>query len=152
MRQDGTNGPLLVVSNLTLKYRGTTSSTTILSDIDLSLRRGEILGLIGESGAGKSTLGNAILGLLAPGFERTGGTIEFDGTSLDGVDERQRGTMRGRRISAIFQDHTASLDPLMTIGAQLEETIQAAAGISGRDARARAIELLNRVGIPDPGD
>lgn len=152
MRQDGTEEPLLVVSNLTLKYRGTTGSPTILSDINLSLRRGEILGLIGESGAGKSTLGNAILGLLAPEFERTDGTIEFDGKSLDGMDERQREAMRGRRISAIFQDHTASLDPLMTVGAQLEETIQAAGGISGREARARAVELLNRVGIPDSLD
>jgi peptide/nickel transport system ATP-binding protein len=152
MRQDGTEEPLLVVSNLTLKYLGTTGSPTILSDINLSLRRGEILGLVGESGAGKSTLGNAILGLLAPEFERMGGTIDFDGTSLDGMDETQRDAMRGRRISAIFQDHTASLDPLMTIGAQLEETIQAAGAISSSEARARAVELLNRVGIPDPSD
>jgi peptide/nickel transport system ATP-binding protein len=152
MRQVGTEEPLLVVSNLTLKYRGTTGSPTILSDINFSLRRGEILGLIGESGAGKSTLGNAILGLLAPELERTSGTIQFDGTWLDGMDETQRAAMRGRRISAIFQDHTASLDPLMTIGAQLEETIQAAAGISSSEARARAVELLNRVGIPDCGD
>jgi peptide/nickel transport system ATP-binding protein len=152
MRQDGTEEPLLVVSKLTLKYRGTTGSPTILSDINFSLRRGEILGLIGESGAGKSSLGNAILSLLAPEFERTGGMIEFNGTSLDSMDETQRDAMRGRRISAIFQDHTASLDPLMTIGAQLEETIQAAAEISSSEARARAVELLSRVGIPDPGD
>lgn len=151
MRQDGTEEPLLVVSNLTLKYRGTTASPTILSDINLSLRRGEILGLIGESGAGKSTLGNAILGLLAPEFKRTDGRILFDGKSLDGMDESQRDALRGRRISAIFQDHTASLDPLMTVGAQLEETIRAA-GVSDREARTRAMDLLNRVGIPDPDD
>lgn len=152
MRPESTQDPLLVVSNLTLKYRAATGSTTILSDVNLSLRRREILGLIGESGAGKSTLGNAILGFLPPEFERTAGTIQFDGTSLDDMDERQRAAMRGRRISAIFQDHTASLDPLMTVGAQIEETVQATSGLSSRQARTRAIELLSRVGIPDPGE
>ena len=152
MRQDSSQDPVLVVSNLTLKYRAATGSTTILSDVNLSLRRGEILGLIGESGAGKSTLGNAILGLLPPEFERTAGTIQFDGKSLDDMDEQQRDAVRGRRISAIFQDHTASLDPLMTVGAQLEETVLVTSGLSRKQAHARVIELLSRVGIPDPGE
>jgi peptide/nickel transport system ATP-binding protein len=150
MTQDGIQAPLLEVKDLTLKYRAAASSMPILSNVNLSLCRGEILGLIGESGAGKSTLGNAILGLLAPEFERTAGTIHFDGKSLDAMDQQQRDAMRGRRISAIFQDHTASLDPLMTVGAQLEETIMATDRTSRKNAHARAIELLRRVGIPDP--
>jgi peptide/nickel transport system ATP-binding protein len=150
MTEHSTQGPLLVVSNLTLNYRATAGSTTILRDVSLNLQRGEILGIIGESGAGKSTLGNAILGLLAPEFERASGTILFDGEARDGMDARQRDAIRGRRISAIFQDHTASLDPLMTVGAQLEETIFATnANISSKQARTRAVDLLTRVGIPD---
>ncbi|PSJ57596.1 dipeptide ABC transporter ATP-binding protein [Pseudaminobacter soli (ex Li et al. 2025)] len=151
MREDICQEPLLVVNNLTLKHRAMAGSTTILRDVSLNLQRGEILGLIGESGAGKSTLGNAILGLLPPGFERTAGAILFDGKALDGMDERQWDAIRGRRISAIFQDHTASLDPLMTVGAQLEETILATnENVSRQDARTRGVELLRRVGIPEP--
>jgi len=153
MSQDSGQKPLLAVSNLTLKHRAAAGVTTILRDITFDLEPGEILGLIGESGAGKSTLGNAILGLLAPEFERAAGTIHFDGQELDRVGERQRDAIRGRRISAVFQDHTASLDPLMTVGAQLRETVLATnQTISRGQARLRAIELLTRVGIPDPGE
>jgi len=150
MVYDSANNPLLVVDNLTLRHRSPAGATTILKDVSLSLRRGEILGLIGESGAGKSTLGNAILGLLNPEFERVAGSILFDGMSLDGMDERQWTKIRGRRISAIFQDHTASLDPLMAIGPQLEEAILASIDETLRDeAYDVAIDLLTRVGIPD---
>lgn len=150
MVYDNANNSLLVVDNLTLRHRLPAGATTILKDVSLTLRRGEILGLIGESGAGKSTLGNAILGLLNPEFERVAGSILFDGMSLDDMDERRWTKIRGRRISAIFQDHTASLDPLMAIGPQLEEAILASIDETLRDeAYEVAIDLLTRVGIPD---
>lgn len=150
MTHDSTPDPLLIVSNLTLKHSTAAGATTILHDVSISLRRGEVLGLIGESGAGKSTLGNAILGLLAPDFERASGTIVFDGKVLDNMDERQWSSIRGRRISAIFQDHTASLDPLMAIGPQLEEAILANNDETLRhEARDMAVDLLVRVGIRD---
>jgi peptide/nickel transport system ATP-binding protein len=150
MTHDSARDPLLVVTNLTLKHRTPASATTILHDVSISLQRGEVLGLIGESGAGKSTLGNAILGLLAPDFERAGGTIVFDGNVLDDMDERQWSAIRGRRISAIFQDHTASLDPLMAIGPQVEEAILANNDKTLRQvARDMAVDLLVRVGIQD---
>lgn len=150
MVYDNANNSLLQVDNLTLRHRSPTGATTILKEVSLTLRRGEILGLIGESGAGKSTLGNAILGLLNPEFERVAGSILFDGMSLDDMDERQWTKIRGRRISAIFQDHTASLDPLMAIGPQLEEAILASIDETLRDeAYEVAIDLLTRVGIPD---
>jgi peptide/nickel transport system ATP-binding protein len=143
---------LLVVSNLTIQYRGTAGSATILNDVSVRVGRGEILGLIGESGAGKSTLGNAMLGLLAPELERVTGTIRFDPKPLDKDGNPQGGKPAGRRISAIFQDHTASLDPLMTVGAQLEETILATGKMSREQARDHALELLHRVGIPEPAE
>ncbi|WP_168878897.1 ABC transporter ATP-binding protein [Rhizobium sp. P28RR-XV] len=152
-----TNGPkkppLLRVTNLGLRRLSTSEPMTILSDVSFELGRGEILGIIGESGAGKSTLGNAVLGLLPSEFQRISGMIELDGKSIDSMEADERDTLRGRRISAIFQDHTASLDPLMTVGAQVQETILAADGcVTRREARTRAVELLARVGIPDPQD
>ncbi|KXF77903.1 peptide ABC transporter ATP-binding protein [Paramesorhizobium deserti] len=143
--------PLLEVKNLGLRYLSASSPAPILHDVSFELGRGEILGIIGESGAGKSTLGNAIIGLLAPEFQRTTGTIQFDGKAVGAADDSGSSNVRGRRISAIFQDHTASLDPLMSVGAQLEETILATnETLSRRDARARALELMARVGIPEP--
>ncbi|MGK9286696.1 dipeptide ABC transporter ATP-binding protein [Sinorhizobium meliloti] len=143
--------PLLRVQNLGLHHVSAAGPASILSDLSLEVGRGEILGIIGESGAGKSTVGNAILGLLSPEFQQTSGTIEFDGKATDMMTAGEREALRGRRISAIFQDHTASLDPLMTVGAQVEETCLAVdSSLSRRAARARAIDLLARVGIPEP--
>ena len=151
MEQDQKQSPLLVVSNLTLKHQRADTSTAILRDVSFELRAGEILGLIGESGAGKSTLGNAVLGLLAPGFSQTGGRILFRGQAFDEMNDKDRMTVRGRRISAIFQDHTASLDPLMCVGSQIVETIQALdRSLTVRQARAHALVLMERVGIQDP--
>jgi peptide/nickel transport system ATP-binding protein len=151
MTEEALNTPLLRVTKLGLRHLSATGPATILQDVSIELERGEILGIIGESGAGKSTLGNAVLGLLAPEFHRTSGTIEFDGKSIDTMPVTERDAIRGRRISAIFQDHTASLDPLMSVGGQLEETILATdRSLSRRQARARALELLARVGIPEP--
>jgi peptide/nickel transport system ATP-binding protein len=142
--------PLLQVKNLGLSHCSASGPVTILTDVSLELGRGEILGVIGESGAGKSTLGNAVLGLLAPEFQRTSGTIEFDGKPIDALGAGE-GAIGGRRISAIFQDHTASLDPLMSVGAQVEETILAIDGsLARREAHMRAVELLARVGISEP--
>lgn len=151
MKQRGRQHPLLVVKNLTLKHQRAGTSTTVLQDVSFELQPGEILGLIGESGAGKSTLGNAVLGLLAPGFSQTGGSIRFDGQAVDGLSNKDRMAIRGRRISAIFQDHTASLDPLMSVGSQIVETVRALDGnLTARQAKSRALDLMKKVGIQDP--
>lgn len=150
MTFESRTAPLLQVKNLNLRYSSAPGPVTILQDVSFELGRSEIVGIIGESGAGKSTLGNAILGLLAPGFQRVSGSIELDGRPVDTM-AGDGDAIRGRRISAIFQDHTASLDPLMSVGAQVQETILAInASVSRRQARARAIELMARVGIPEP--
>lgn len=142
--------PLLEISNLSLRHLSKSGSSKILDDVNVTLSRGEILGIIGESGAGKSTIGNAILGLLPPEIEQVSGTIVIDGKPLDPLD-RQSDLARRRRVSAVFQDHTASLDPLMSVGAQITETARAHNGdLTMGDARMRSLELLGRVGIPDP--
>ncbi|KAB2723398.1 ATP-binding cassette domain-containing protein [Brucella intermedia] len=141
--------PLLEVTNLSLQYRTTAGPIPILHDISVSLGKGEILGVIGESGAGKSTLGNAVLGMLGPRFEQSSGSIIFGGRRLG----RNAGSteFRSGKIAAIFQDHTASLDPLMSIGRQLNETIRVSdKALSRQETRTRGIELLRRVGIPAP--
>ncbi|KQS88845.1 ABC transporter ATP-binding protein [Rhizobium sp. Leaf386] len=143
--------PLLRVENLGLRLRSAPSSTPVLTDVTFVLERGEILGIIGESGAGKSTIGNAVLGLLAPEFQQTSGTIAFEGKSFGAMTAAEREALRGRRISAIFQDHTASLDPLMSVGAQVEETILSASpALSKRRARTKVLDLMARVGIAEP--
>lgn len=142
--------PLLKVGNLGLRHMSRSGPLTILSDVSFELRRGEILGIIGESGAGKSTIGNAILGLLSPDMQQVSGTIVIDGTTLNPGDD-PNDMVRRRRISAVFQDHTASLDPLMSVGAQIVETVRAHdAGMSIGAARTRALQLLGQVGIPEP--
>lgn len=151
MTVDHTNAPLLRVENLGLRHVSGASSTPILSQVSFDLGRGEILGIIGESGAGKSTIGNAILDLLAPEFQQTSGTVSFGGKAMDSMTAEERAALRGKRIAAIFQDHTASLDPLMSVGAQIEETCLALdTRLSRHQARARSIDLLSRVGIPEP--
>ncbi|CUX70984.1 MULTISPECIES: ABC transporter ATP-binding protein [Agrobacterium] len=142
--------PLLEISNLSLRHLSKSGSSKILEDVSFTLSRGEILGIIGESGAGKSTIGNAILGLLPPEIEQVSGTIVIEGKPLDPLD-RQSDLARRRRVSAVFQDHTASLDPLMSVGAQITETVRAHnADLTMGDARMRSLDLLGRVGIPDP--
>ncbi|MDQ1199189.1 ABC transporter ATP-binding protein [Agrobacterium sp. SORGH_AS 787] len=142
--------PLLDVTNLSLSHRSPAGSSTILSDISFTLGRGEILGIIGESGAGKSTIGNAILALLPPDIEQVSGVIALDGFPIDRF-EKPNALGKRRRISAVFQDHTASLDPLMSVGAQIAETVRAHnPDLSAGDARLRSLELLERVGIPEP--
>lgn len=148
MNQDHTHTPLLEISKFGLVHRSSSGTLPVLGNISFTLERGEILGIIGESGAGKSTLGNAVLGLLAPEFHQTSGSILLDGIRID--DMTLPPFVRGRRISAIFQDHTASLDPLMRVGAQVEEAVLALSPfLTKHQARCQALGLMIRVGIPD---
>ncbi|WP_425330067.1 dipeptide ABC transporter ATP-binding protein [Terrirubrum flagellatum] len=136
------------VSNLTI----TTNATClpIVRDVAFTLRRGEVLSVIGESGAGKSTIGNAVIGLLAESFAQTSGSIRLEGIPLESLNSTETRALRGRRIASVFQDHTSSLDPLMSVGAQVSETIAALLpNLSRAQRRERAVALLQQVGIPD---
>jgi len=140
---------LLNITNLSVKFPTRFGEFTALDNIDLRVNAGEIHGLVGESGAGKSTVGAAIIGLLqSPGYV-SGGQINFMGENLTELDRSRYHELRGQRISMIFQDPQTSLNPLLTISAQLIETIRQHADVSIAQARQRALSLLEETGIHD---
>jgi peptide/nickel transport system ATP-binding protein len=128
---------------------GRRGATVAIQQVSLSLEKGEILGVVGESGAGKSTIGNAVIGLLQPPGKMTAGTVLLDGQRIDTLKPPAFRKIRGRRIGMIFQDPLTSLDPLQTVGDQLIETMQVHLNVSPAEARRRALELLESVGIDE---
>ncbi|MGV1948209.1 MULTISPECIES: ABC transporter ATP-binding protein [unclassified Agrobacterium] len=147
---DDMNQSVIDVRNLKVEFPGRRGTVTALSDISLSIRPGEILGVVGESGAGKSMTGLAIQGLLEKPGRIADGEIWLGSRRIDQLDARAMESIRGREIGAIFQDPLTSLNPLFTVGAQLVETIRQHLPLSKRDAKARAVQLLRDVGIPSP--
>lgn len=142
--------PILEVCNLQVDFPGRKGNVTALSDVSLSIRPGEILGVVGESGAGKSMTGLAIQGLLEWPGRIAQGEIWLGHRRIDNLDDREMAKIRGREIGAIFQDPLTSLNPLFTVGAQLTETIRQHLDMSRAQAKVRAVELLRDVGIPAP--
>ena len=144
--------PVLDVRGLRVDFPGRHGTVTALSDVSLTIRPGEILGVVGESGAGKSMTGLAVQGLLEPPGHIAGGEVWLNGRRIDRLTEREMRKVRGREIGAIFQDPLTSLNPLFTVGQQLTETIRLHLPLGRAEARARAIELLAEVGIPAPAE
>ena len=141
---------LLEVKNLVVEFPGRRGTLRALDDISFSIAPGEILGVVGESGAGKSLTGAAIIGLLEPPGRVGSGQILLEGQRIDNLGHEEMRHIRGRRIGAIFQDPLTSLNPLYTVGRQLVETITTHLGLTPKQARVRAIELLAATGIPAP--
>ena len=140
--------PLLRVENLRVEFPNRRGTLVAVDDISFHIDEGEVLGVVGESGAGKSLTGAAIIGLLEPPGRVAGGQIVFDGKRIDNLSYERMRRLRGDQIAMIFQDPLTSLNPLYTIGKQLTETIRTHVPVDERGALARAIELLNEVGIP----
>lgn len=140
---------LLRISGLSVEFPTRHGTVKAVRDVALTVAPGEVVGLVGESGAGKSTIGNAVIDLLEAPGRVSEGSVLFQGEELRGKNEDQMRRIRGDRIGMIFQDPQTSLNPLMTIGDQLSETLEKTAGLRGAKAEARAIELLESVGITE---
>jgi peptide/nickel transport system ATP-binding protein len=139
---------LLDVRNLRVEIPTRRGTLVALDDVSFSITPGEVLGVVGESGAGKSLTGAAIIGLLEPPGRIAKGQILLNGERIDNLPEEAMRRVRGRRIGAIFQDPLTSLNPLVSVGRQLIETIQTHLHLGRTEARERAITLLESTGIP----
>ena len=141
---------LLEINNLSVDFPSRRGQVAAVNKVSISVAKGEVLGLVGESGAGKSTVGNSVINLLEPPGYISGGEIIFDGTRIDKMSNEEMRKIRGAKIGTIFQDPQTSLNPLMTIGKQLSETLVETLKISGSSALQKSVELLDSVGIPNP--
>ena len=139
---------LLEVENLVVEFPTRRALLRALDGVSFHIDPGEVLGVVGESGAGKSLTGAAIIGLLEPPGRIASGRVLLDGQRIDDLSAAKLRRIRGRRIGAIFQDPLTTLNPLMSVGRQLVETMQTHLQLSDADARARAVGWLEQVGIP----
>ena len=141
---------LLRVDNLEVVFPHRSGSVSAIKDVSFALEQGERIGLVGESGAGKSVTAFAILNLISkPGY-LAGGRILFEGENLAALDRESMRQIRGNKISMIFQDPMMTLNPVLTIGTQMTETIVAHRKMSRAKAKKIAVEKLQAVQIPDP--
>ncbi|HSM75247.1 MAG TPA: ABC transporter ATP-binding protein [Desulfobacterales bacterium] len=142
--------PLLSVEDLEIRFRLRHGDLTAVNRVSFELARGDRLGLVGESGAGKSVTGFGILNLVnKPGYI-AGGRLTFEGRELTALPEEELRRIRGNRISMIFQDPMMTLNPVLTVGTQMVETILAHRKISRSEATAIALDRIRKVAIPSP--
>lgn len=142
---------VLSVADLTVSLPKGMERTHAVRDISFDLKQGEILCIIGESGSGKSVTANAIMGLLPSVIKVTQGSIRFQGVDLVTADDASLRALRGRAVSIIFQDPLSALNPLMTIGSQIMEVMEAHDFGTPETRRRKVLELLDEVGLPEPG-
>ena len=141
---------LLEIIGLDVSFPSQQGTTYAVRNVSITLKPGEVLGVVGESGAGKSTVGNAVINLLEPPGKITNGKVLFQGENIGGLNDTEMRDVRGQKIGMIFQDPLTSLNPLMTIGAQLLETVTKTTNLVGASAFEKAIDLLEAVGIEQP--
>ena len=144
--------PLLQVDGLRTEFSTDQGPVTSVDGVSFSLAPGETLCLVGESGSGKSVSALSIMGLLARNGRITAGSVLFEGQDLVGLPDQELRRIRGHAIAMIFQEPMTSLNPVLTIGDQLAETMILHLGLTKAQARQRAIELLEKVGIPRAKD
>lgn len=141
--------PLVVVDGLTVDFATGAEAIRAVDDLSFTLEAGAALGLVGESGSGKSTVAAALLGLHRGTGAEVGGDVRVGGTAVNTVPERQLRALRGAVAAMVFQDPLSSLDPYYAVGDQISEVYRVHTRASRKAARARAVEVLDRVGIPD---
>jgi len=143
------HGPILSVRDLRIHFERAVSVARAVNGVSFELQRGETLALVGESGSGKTLTGLALLGLLPMGARVVSGSADFEGVNVLAAGEHDLRQLRGRRIAMIFQDPLSALNPYLTVGRQITEATELHLGLSKREARTNAVELLASVGITD---
>lgn len=140
---------ILRIEDLGVTFATDSGDVPAVRGVSLHVRPGETLALVGESGSGKSTVALAAMGLL-PGNARASGRVTVDGTEIVGAGEAELARLRGRTASMVFQEPATALDPLTRIGRQIAEVVRNHRPVSRAEAARAAVDLLRRVGIPDP--
>ncbi len=145
---------MLQVKDLSVEFRSRVGTVYAVNKVSFDIKAGETLGIVGESGSGKSVTCSALMGLLPkpPAWIPETAQATFEGRDLLKLNEKELSTLRGNRISMIFQDPMTSLNPCMTIGDQVAEPLVIHRGMKWKEARALAVEELARVGIPNPAE
>ncbi|MDO9380049.1 MAG: ABC transporter ATP-binding protein [Nocardioidaceae bacterium] len=147
-----TSRSLLEVEDLSVRFtRKGRAPVEAVSEVSFSVDSGQHVGLVGESGSGKSVTSLAIMGLLPRRGVEVSGSVRLDGRELVGLPRAELNQIRGSEIAMVFQDPMSSLNPVVTVGTQITEVLRQHKGLDKHAARERAVELLRRVGIPDPG-
>ena len=141
---------LLKIKNLTIEFHDTVPSTTIVEDISFSMEEGEILGIVGESGSGKTQTALSVMGLLGEYARMPKGEILFQGRDILQMPREELWNIRGREIGMIFQEPMTSLNPVMTIGAQVEEAMKIHSRFNARERKERALQMMQNVELPNP--
>ncbi|MBO4887273.1 MAG: ABC transporter ATP-binding protein [Firmicutes bacterium] len=141
---------LVDIQNLHLSFFTPAGEVKALNDVSLFLDEGEVLGVVGESGSGKSVTASAIMGITADPGRIVSGKVIFNGHDIGSLDEKELRKIRGKEVSMIFQDPMTSLNPVYTVGNQIEEAILLHTEKNKQEAKERAIELLRLVGINEP--
>ncbi|MFI6478009.1 ABC transporter ATP-binding protein [Nonomuraea sp. NPDC050663] len=140
----------LTVRDLYVQFKTEDGVVKAVDGLSFGLDRGRTLGIVGESGSGKSVTSMAVMGLHDPRYSEVSGEVWLDGENLLTATPRRMEALRGRKVAMIFQDSLSSLSPFHTVGGQIGEVLAKHTGASRREARERAIEMLARVGIPQP--
>jgi dipeptide transport system ATP-binding protein len=143
-------GALLSIKNLTVRFATSTGAFTAVDGVDVSVSPREVLAIVGESGSGKSVSMLAVMGLLPDTATVTADEMIYDGRDLLAMSVADRRQLIGREITMIFQEPVASLNPSFTVGFQIEEVLRFNLNMDRKAARARAVELFEAVGIPEP--
>lgn len=141
---------LLKISNLSVEYRSGGKVAKAVNNLNLTIKKGQAMGLVGESGAGKTTTALSVMGLLPENIGMiTEGDITYNGESLIQMKEKQKNNIRGKKISMVFANPLSSLNPVFTIGHQITMVLRKHKNLSEKDAKKEAAEILKLVGIPD---